>query len=119
MQSSMSRTVELRIGGQSYRVVSSAPEEELQRLAAVVNRKLSEVAAARGASSEPLGGRPPPQGLLLVAIALAHEVESLTGQVEQERDHRRSLEDRVRGLLGGILTRIDGALSPNSESASE
>jgi cell division protein ZapA len=115
----MSRTVELRIGGQSYRVVSSAPEDELQRLAAVLNRKLSEVSAGRGASSEPMGGRPPPQGLLLVALSLAHEVESLTRLLEQERDDRRSLEDRVRRLLGGVLTRIDGALSPDRESVSE
>lgn len=89
----MSRTVELRIGGQNYRVVSSAPEAELQRLAAVVNQKLAEVGALRGQ----------PNGLLLVAIALAHELE-------EERDRRSSLEARVRGLLGGVLHRIDRAL---------
>jgi cell division protein ZapA len=90
----MSRTVELRIGGQSYRVVSSAPEAELQRLASVVNRKLAEVGPT---------GRTQPNGLLLVAMALAHDVE-------EERQRRASLEERVRGFLGGVVDRIDHAL---------
>ncbi len=103
----MNRTVELRIGGQSYRVVSSAPEEELVRLAAVVSQKLSELSGPRTGASES-GGRQPPQGLLLVAMALAHELE-------EERQQRRSLEQRVRGLLGGLLSRLDGALSHAGE----
>jgi len=38
------RTVELRIAGQNYRLVSSAPADELQRLADVVEAKLAEIA---------------------------------------------------------------------------
>jgi cell division protein ZapA len=90
----VSRTVDLRIGGQNYRVVSSAPEAELHRLASVVNRKLAEVGPA---------SRTQPNGLLLVAMALAHDVE-------EERQRRASLEERVRGFLGGVVERIDHAL---------
>jgi cell division protein ZapA len=97
----MSRTVELRIGGQSYRVVSSAPEAELQRLASVVNRKLAEV----GPTS-----RTQPNGLLLVAMALAHDVE-------EERQRRASLEERVRSFLGGVVQRIDRALGGDGSVA--
>jgi cell division protein ZapA len=91
------RTVELHIAGQNYRVVSSAPEEDLQRLARMVGAKLAEVV--------PKGRPVPPQALLLAAMALAHEVETA-------RDERETLERRTRDLLGRALVRIDDALEP-------
>jgi cell division protein ZapA len=91
------RTVELRIAGQSYRVVSSAPEEDLQRLALVVSAKLAELV--------PKGRPVPPQAMLLAAMALAHEVEA--ARAEQE-----SLQRRARDLLRRTLVRIDDALEP-------
>ena len=100
------RTVELRIAGQSYRVVSSAPEEDLKRLALVVGAKLAELVPK---------GRPlPPQAMLLAAMALAHEVEEARGE-------HQSLERRTRDLLRRTLVRIDDALEPfedDQESAS-
>jgi cell division protein ZapA len=91
------RTVELRIAGQSYRVVSSAPEEDLKRLALVVSAKLAELV--------PKGRPVPPQAMLLAAMALAHEVEAARGE-------RESLERRTRDLLRRALVRIDDALEP-------
>jgi len=98
------RTVELRIAGQSYRVVSSAPEEDLKRLALVVGAKLAELV--------PKGRPVPPQAMLLAAMALAHEVETARGEQE-------ALERRTRDLLRRTLVRIDDALEPfeNVESA--
>ena len=98
------RTVELRIAGQSYRVVSSAPEEDLKRLALVVGAKLAELV--------PKGRPVPPQAMLLAAMALAHEVEAA-------RDEREALERRTRDLLRRTLVRIDDALEPfeGAESA--
>ena len=90
------RTVELRIAGQNYRLVSSAPAEELQRLAEVVEAKLAEIAPK---------GKAQPQALLLAAMALAHEVET-------ERDRRESLERRARDLMRRMLVRIDDAIEP-------
>jgi cell division protein ZapA len=90
------RTVELRIAGQNYRLVSSAPADELQRLAEVVEAKLSEIAPR---------GKAQPQALLLAAMALAHEVET-------ERDRRESLERRTRDLMRRMLVRIDDAIEP-------
>jgi cell division protein ZapA len=95
------RTVELRIAGQSYRVVSTAEEAELKRLAAVVETKLAEVT--------PRGRAVPPQALLLAAMALAHEAEA-------ERGARESLERRTRDLLRRMLLRIDDALEPLEEA---
>jgi len=92
----MSRTVELRIGGQNYRVVSSAPEEELLRLAAVVNAKLAEVGPGRATA---------PQAMLLAAMSLAHDAES-------ERGLREVLERRTRDLLKRAIERVDEALAP-------
>ncbi len=93
----MRRTVELRVAGQNYRVVSSVSEDDLRRLAAVVSSKLGEVAGkGRGA---------PPQAMLLAAIALAHEVET-------QRDDKVRLEKRTRDLLRRMLARVDAALEP-------
>jgi cell division protein ZapA len=93
----MRRTVELRVAGQNYRVVSSVSEEELRRLAAVVSSKLVEVAGkGRGAA---------PQAMLLAAIALAHEVEA-------QREAQTRLERRTRDVLRRMLTRVDAALEP-------
>jgi cell division protein ZapA len=89
------RTVDLRIAGQNYRVMSSAPEEELRRLAGMVDSKVSEL-TARGRSQAA-------QAVLLAAIALAHEVEA-------ERERRESLERKTRDLLRKVLVRIDDAL---------
>jgi cell division protein ZapA len=90
------RTVELRIAGQNYRLVSSAPADELQRLAGMVEEKLAELGPR---------GRAQPQALLLAAMALAHEVEA-------ERDRRESVERRTRDLMRRMLVRIDDALEP-------
>ena len=87
--------MELRIAGQSYRVVSSESEEELQRLAGVVNTKLAEVVGK--------GKGAPPQAILLAAIALAHELEA-------ERGRLQGFERRTRDLLSRVLARIDDAL---------
>jgi cell division protein ZapA (FtsZ GTPase activity inhibitor) len=58
--------VELRVGGQTYRVVASAGEEELRRLATIVDARLRAV-------SPP--GRPvSPHALLLAAMSLAHDL---------------------------------------------
>lgn len=90
------RTVELRVAGHSYRLVTSAPAEELQRLAEVVEEKLSELGPR---------GRAQPQALLLAALALAHDVET-------ERTQRESLERRTRDVLRRVLVRIDDAMEP-------
>jgi cell division protein ZapA len=91
------RSVELRVAGQSFRVMSTAPEEDLLRLARMVDAKVTEV----GARGRPQGSH----AVLLAAIALAHEVEA-------ERSRRESLERRTRELLERVLGRIDEALEP-------
>jgi cell division protein ZapA len=88
------RTVQLRVAGQTYKVVSTAEAGELNRLAATVDAKVSEVSRGRTAS---------PQGVLLAALALAHELE-------EERNRREALERRTRDLLRRVLLRIDDAI---------
>jgi cell division protein ZapA len=95
------RTIELRIGGQPYRLVSTAPKEELQRLADVVEAKLAEVGSK---------GRAQGQAIVLAAMALAHDVE-------QERVRREALERRTRDVLRRVLVRIDDALEPFEDDA--
>ena len=100
----MARSVELKVAGQSYRVVSSARDEDLQRLAHMVNRKLDELS--------PGGRHSQPQGLLLVAMALAHDLE-------EERTRRTSLEGRTRALLRRLLGRIDAVAGRRPSSDAE
>jgi cell division protein ZapA len=94
------RPVDLRIAGQNFRVMSTAPEEDLRRLAQMVDAKVAEL-SPRGRTYTGQAG----QAVLLAAIALAHEVEA-------ERGRREALERRTRELLQRVLGRIDEALEP-------
>ena len=89
------RPVQLQVGGQCYKVVSSASEDDLQRLADAVSAKVEELS--------PHGKTAPAQAVLLAAIALAHELE-------QERARRRDVEQRTRDMLRRVLVRIDDVL---------
>lgn len=89
------RPISLRIAGQSYKVVSSSSEEELQRLAGAVNAKVEEVV--------PPGKSANGQAVLLAAIALAHELE-------QERARRVQVERRAKDMLKRVLGQLDDAL---------
>ena len=89
------RTVVVTVGAREYKLVSSASEEELVRLASTVTAKLAEVVPA---------GRPePPQALLLVAMALAHDLE-------EEQARAAALERKSRDVLRRVLVRLDGVL---------
>ncbi len=96
------RTVQLQVAGQSYKVVSTAPESDLHRLAAAVDAKVAQVV--------PRGRTVPPQAMLLAAIALAHELE-------EERSRREALERKTRDVLRRVLVRIDDALDPEDAAA--
>jgi len=96
--------VELRVGGQTYRVVASTAEQELKRLAEIVDARLRELS--------PPGRQISPQALLLAAITLAHDLED-------ERARRRELEVRSRERLRSLLERIDRALDATDEALSE
>jgi cell division protein ZapA len=89
------RTVVVSVGAREYKLVSSADEGELSRLAETVSAKLAEVVRP---------GKPEPQNaLLLAALALAHELE-------EERMRSRSLERRSRDMLRRVLVRLDNVL---------
>jgi cell division protein ZapA len=94
--------VELRVGGQTYRVLASAEEEELRRLADLVDARLRELVTP--------GRQIHPQALLLAAIALAHDLE-------EERERRLRAEQRSREMLSTLLARIDGILESEDVSA--
>jgi cell division protein ZapA len=91
--------VELRIAGQSYRVVASAEPAQLHRLARLVDEKLEQVAPVTPGA---------PQALVLAAIALAHDLE-------QERRRRQEVEARAREMLETLLHRVDAALESVDE----
>ena len=92
--------VELRVGGQTYRVVASSDEDELRRLAEIVDARLRSLTGT--------GRQVSPQTLLLAALSLAHDLE-------EERARRMKLETRSREMLGSLITRIDAAISATAE----
>lgn len=101
----MSTPVELRVGGQNYRVLASANEADLKRLADVVDARLKSLSGP--------GRQPSPQALVLAAIALAHDLE-------EERALRKQVEQRAKDMLQTLLARVDAALdeeSPIAEAA--
>ena len=96
------RAIQLRVAGQTYKVTSSADEDELRRLAALVD--------ARVAALVPKGRAIPGNAILLAALALAHDLE-------EERAARGSLERKTRDVLRRVLMRIDHALEMDAERA--
>jgi cell division protein ZapA len=95
------RTVHLRIGGQTYRVMTSASDEELQKLAAVVDQKIAAVV--------PPGRMVTPQAMLLAAMALAHDLEV-------ERGRSAEIKAKARGAFSRMIERVDAALGPDASS---
>ena len=92
----------IEIGGTKYKVHASAPQDELDRLATVVDAKLREI--------DPRGrGTTSPQTFLLVALALAHEADA-------ERGRRQAVEVEARDVLRRVLARIDHALEDDDEA---
>ncbi len=89
------RTVQLRVGGQTYRVVTSASENELKHLAGIVDEKIATVV--------PPGRAVTPQAMLLAAMALAHELE-------EERARSATIASKARDAYGRMIERVEGAL---------
>ena len=89
------RPIQLRVAGQTYKVVSTADEDELRHLASLVDDRVGQLV--------PKGRTVPANAILLAAIALAHDLE-------EERARRSSLERRTRDVLRRVLMRIDHAL---------
>lgn len=96
----MQRAVELLVGGQRYRVVSSASPEELERLARVVDDKICAIV--------PPGRTITPQTLLLAAMALAHDLD-------MERERYAALQRDAGASLSRILGRVDEAIASIDE----
>jgi cell division protein ZapA len=89
--------VEVHVGGQLYRLVASAGEQSLQRYAGLVNERLRELTG----SDRPAH----PQAMLLVAMALAHDLEEERAQRLAARGHA---EEMLRALLERVNAALDG-----------
>jgi cell division protein ZapA len=93
--------VEVNVGGQLYRLVASAGEQTLQRYAGVVNERLRQLTGTDRPNH--------PQAMLLVAMALAHDLE-------EERARSAALREQAEGLLRGLLERVNAALDGVDEN---
>ncbi len=90
------RTVQLRVAGQTCRVVTTASDGDLDRFVAMLEDRLANLAGK---------GRPAaPHAMTLVALGLMHELEETRARA-QER------EQRAKEALARLLERIDVALA--------
>lgn len=96
------KVVQLRVAGQTYRVTSTANEDELRYLAGLVDERVGQLV--------PKGRAVPANAILLAAIALAHDLEN-------ERSARSSLERRTRDVLRRVLMRIEHVLDKEGSTA--
>jgi cell division protein ZapA len=97
------RTVQLRVAGQTYRVVTTATDAELKRFVSLIEEKLGAVT--------PRGRALHPQALLLTTLALAHDLE-------EERARSQRIEARARETLTRLVERIDAALDEGGNDTS-
>ncbi len=93
--------VEVNVGGQLYRLVGSAGEQSLQRYAGVVNERLRDLTGNERSAH--------PQAMLLVAMALAHDLE-------EERARGVALREQSQSMLRGLLERVNAALDGVDEN---
>jgi cell division protein ZapA len=93
--------VEVNVGGQLYRLVASTGEQTLQRYAGVVNERLRELTGSERSAH--------PQAMLLVAMALAHDLE-------EERARSAALREQAESMLRGLLERVNAALDGVDEN---
>lgn len=93
----MRPAVEVHVGGHLYRLVASSGEQTLQRYADVVNDRLRELTGSERTSH--------PQAMLLVAMALAHDLEQ---ERAQRAADRRGTEELLRQLLERVNEALDG-----------
>lgn len=93
--------VEVNVGGQLYRLVASSGEQSLQRYAGVVNERLRELTGSERPAH--------PQAMLLVAMALAHDLE-------EERAARIAAREHSEAMLRSLLERVNAALDGVDES---
>jgi cell division protein ZapA len=97
----MRPAVEVNVGGHSYRLVASSGEHTLQRYASVVNERLRDLTGSERTAN--------PQAMLLVAMALAHDLE-------EERARRLAELSGAEEMLRQLLSRVNEALDGVDEN---
>ena len=91
----MGQSAQLQIGGRQYTVVSSASQEELDRLGRRVELALNTVGGGRQLRAE--------RGLLLAALRLAHDAEESENRRLAEKAHYKNQPSRYLDQLNQIL----------------
>ncbi len=104
----MGQPAQLQIGGRSYQVVSSASQQELDKLAARVERAL--------ATENPGGNLRAERSILLAALRLAHEAEEAEARrIDERARHQEQLSGylkQLNQLLGLDETPSQGRRAP-------
>lgn len=90
------QTIELRVGGHTYRVVSGGAPEDARRLAAIVDERITRV-VPKGKTMTP------EQAMLLAALSLAHDLVELEGAAT-------TMSAELRRSLTHVLSRVDEVL---------
>ena len=89
------RTVQLRVAGQTCRIVTTVSDVDLKRFVDILEERL--------AGLGPRGKPPAPHAMTLVALGLVHELEEV-------RTRAQDKEVLARDTLNRLIERIDNAL---------
>lgn len=95
MSSPQKQTLTLQVAGRSYRITTTASEDDVRRLASVVDLRTQELFQGRTPNAD---------ALVLTAISLAHDAE-------KERRSTEELRGLVRTQMAALLEEIDAALA--------
>ena len=99
------QVVELRVGGQTYRVTTEGSPDEVRQLASMIEARLAVVAPRGKAITHE-------RALFLAALSLAHDLTRLRGDSE-------AFTARVRDAFGRVLAQADAALDAGLDAAVE
>jgi cell division protein ZapA (FtsZ GTPase activity inhibitor) len=109
----VAKSVSITVGGATYRVMATAPESELRRLASLVDARLRELDPTWDPATQPVTL----QTFILASLALAHDADELRQErertrleLEDERARRLEAEATTRDFLRRMINRIEDVL---------
>jgi cell division protein ZapA (FtsZ GTPase activity inhibitor) len=109
----VAKSVSITVGGATYRVMATAPESELRRLASLVDARLRELDPSWDPATQPVSL----QTFILASLALAHDADELRQERERtrvelddERARRLEAEATTRDFLRRMINRIEDVL---------
>jgi cell division protein ZapA (FtsZ GTPase activity inhibitor) len=99
------RRISVTLGGKRYHVVTTASQEELEGLVALVEEKARAISGGKGGTSD---------GILLAALAFAHEAQLQRDRANQMSEKAQALAEAMLAEIGELLGETDAKDQENA-----